>query len=171
MYRNKPEFQVWSSSDDDDDEVQEDRIDKRYHISRKGVGIIDVEQWNDGRVDMYCPHCKAAGFKVKLGPKILMPNEQKQPDYENWLECKDCHEVVASYVVEHDATIITDAVETVNNPFENQTEIIGISKRTSKQGIKAKKKRNRPTHPDKEIQREIDQHGIDAVNILYDTNR
>ena len=30
-----------------------------------------------------------------------MPNEVKQPDYENWLECKDCHEVVASYVVEH----------------------------------------------------------------------
>jgi len=59
---------------------------------------------------------------------------------------------------------------TVESPFENQTEIIGVAKRSSKQGVKARKKRNKPTHPDKEIQAEIQQHGIDAVNIIYDSS-
>ncbi|MGH9974183.1 MAG: hypothetical protein ACRD93_09830 [Nitrososphaeraceae archaeon] len=44
----------------------------------------------------------------------------------------------------------TDTIETVNNPFENQSEILGLSKRTSKAGKKAtakrRKERNRPHH-------------------------
>lgn len=141
----------------------------KRRIQRKGVGIIDMEYYQDEMV-MYCPMCKKAGFQVKLGPKIIMPGQKAAPDADQFLECPDCREVIAAYVVEHDATIIRDTVETVNNPFENQTEIIGMSKRTSKQGINARKKRNRPYHKDKEIQRELDQHGIDAVNILYDSS-
>ena len=56
--------------------------------------------------------------------------------------------------MEHDATIITDAVETVDNPFENQTEVRGIAKRSSSAGQKAaaKRKRNRnKMHEDPEI--------------------
>lgn len=158
----KPSFEEWV-------EPHEEEEPTRRRIQRKGVGILEMEYYQDEMI-MYCPHCKAAGFKVKLGNKILMPGETRQPDYEKWMQCPDCYEVVATYVIEHDATIIRDTVETVNNPFENQTEIIGMSKRTSKQGIKARKKRNRPTYPDKEIQREIHQHGIDAVNILYDSS-
>lgn len=33
-----------------------------------------------------------------------MPGETRQPEYESWWECKDCHEIVAAYVVEHDGT-------------------------------------------------------------------
>lgn len=95
-----------------------------------------------------------------------MPGEKREPDYDQFLQCTDCFEVVAAYVVEHDATIIRDDIPTVETPFENTTEIISVAKRTSRQGIKARKKRNRPTDPDKEIQRELDQHGSDRVHII-----
>ena len=35
-----------------------------------------------------------------------MPGEKREPDYDQFLQCTDCFEVVAAYVVEHDATII-----------------------------------------------------------------
>jgi hypothetical protein len=37
-------------------------------------------------------------------------------------------------------------------------------------GIKARKKRNRPHHKDKEIDREIQQHGSENVHIIQDTD-
>jgi hypothetical protein len=62
-----------------------------------------------------------------------------------------------------------NTVETLDSPFEsNQME--SIPKRTSPAGIKARKKRNRPHHKDPEIDSEIRQHGIDAVNIIYDSS-
>jgi hypothetical protein len=148
----QPVFEVWSS---DDDELEDNNNEPfRTRIQRKGVGIIEMDYYED-HTDVWCPHCKLAGFRVRLGPKILMPNETRQPDYESWLQCPDCMEVVvAAYVIEHDATIITDAVETVESPFENQTEIMGIPKRSSPAGQKAaaKRKRNRnKMHEDPEI--------------------
>jgi hypothetical protein len=156
-------FTVWSSSDE-----EEDNEPVRTRIQRKGVGIIEMEYYQDEMV-MYCPHCKAAGFKVKLGPKILKPNEVKQPNYDQWLECPDCAEVVASYVVENDASIIVDEVETVNNPFENQTEIIGLEKRGSKTMGKRTRKRNRPHHKDPEIDALMRIYG-DLVNVVTDSD-
>ena len=95
-----------------------------------------------------------------------MPGEKREPDYDQFLQCTDCFEVVAAYVVEHDATIIRDDIPTVETPFDNTTEIISVAKRTSRKVIKARNKRNRPTYPDKEIQRELDQHGSDRVHII-----
>ena len=98
-----------------------------------------------------------------------MLGEVRQPDYDEWLECPTCYNVIPKYEIEKEATI-KDEVETVESPFENQSKFLGVSKRTSKQGIKARKKRNKPHHKDPEIQREIDQHGNDAVNIIYDSS-
>ena len=58
-----------------------------------------------------------------------MPGEKREPDYDQFLQCTDCFEVVAAYVVEHDATIIRDDIPTVETPFENTTEIISVAKR------------------------------------------
>ncbi|MFZ0629498.1 MAG: hypothetical protein WAM16_09380 [Nitrososphaeraceae archaeon] len=146
----KPSFSEWSESDD---EPYEDNEPIRKRILRKGVGVIEME-YSEDQMIAYCPHCKQAGFRVRLDPKILMPGETRQPEYESWWECKDCHEIVAAYVVEHDGTIITNAVETVESPYENQTEIMGIPKRSSPAGQKAaaKRKRNRnKMHEDPEI--------------------
>ena len=69
----------------------EQREPFRSRIYRKGVGIIDMQRSEDETV-MFCPYCKEAGFKVKLGARILMDGETRQPDDENWLSCPDCYQ-------------------------------------------------------------------------------
>ena len=144
----KPSFDEWS-------EPHEEKEPVKRRIRRKGVGILEMDYYQDEMI-MYCPRCKEAGFKVKLGPKILMPNEIREPDYENFFQCPDCYEVVAAYVIEHDATIIRDDIPTVDNPFENTSEIMGaVAKRHTTAGKRATSKRNkeryRPHHKHKEI--------------------
>jgi hypothetical protein len=90
------------------------------------------------------------------------------------MQCPDCYEIVAAYVVEHDATIIRDDIPTVDNPFENTTEIIGANaRRTTKAGqrvlAKRRKERDRQHHKDPEINEEMRRHG-DRVNVIYDSN-
>ena len=134
----KPSFSEWSESDD---EPYEDNEPIRKRILRKGVGVIEME-YSEDQMIAYCPHCKQAGFRVRLDPKILMPGETRQPEYESWWECKDCHEIVSAYVVEHDGTIITNAVETVESPYENQTEIMGILREVHQQVKKQQQREN-----------------------------
>jgi hypothetical protein len=103
-----------------------------------------------------------------------MPGQKREPDYDQWLQCPDCNEVVAAYVVEHDATIIVDDIPTVETPFEDTTEIMGaVPKRSSPAGKRATTKRRRerygPHNKDPEIQAAIDK-GL-AVNILYDSSK
>ena len=100
-----------------------------------------------------------------------MPGQKREPDYDQWLQCPDCYEVVAAYVVEHDATIIRDDIPTVETPFENTTEIMGaVAKRSSAAGklrlTKRRKQSYGPTDLDKEIQRELDKHGSENVHII-----
>jgi len=164
-----PKFSEYVESDYNE---EYDKEPIRTRILRKGVGIIEMISFSDETI-MYCPKCKEAGFQVKLGPRILMPNEERQPDYDSWLQCTSCAEIVAAYVVEHDATIIRDDIPTVETPFENTTEIMGANaRRTSKTGKRATAKRNkeryRPHHKDPDIQLELDK-GL-AVNILYDSS-
>jgi hypothetical protein len=114
------------------------------------------------------------GLLKVVRTKDTNARRKKQPDYDQWLQCTDCYEIVAAYVVEHDATIIRDDIPTEDNPFENTTEILGaVPKRTSKQGIKASAKRrhekNRPHSKDKEIDEERRRHG-DRMNVIYDSN-
>jgi hypothetical protein len=161
-----PTFTVWSS--DQDEEEQEPF---RTRVQRKGVGIIEIISFDD-HADLYCPMCKKAGFSVRLGPRILMPGQVREPDYDQWLECPDCREVVAACVVEHDATIIMDDIETVDSPFEStQSEIIGaVSKRTTKPGKRAITKHNKERYRQHSKDPEIDSllriYGSDYVNVI-----
>lgn len=166
----KPSFSEYVESDYNE---EYDREPIRTKIQRKGVGIIEMISFSDETI-MYCPHCRAAGFQVKLGPRILMPGEERQPDYDQWLQCPSCAEIVAAYIVEHDASIIRDDIETVDNPFENTSKIMGANaRRTTKAGQRAtakrNKERNRPHHKDAEIDREMQRHG-DRVTVVYDSN-
>lgn len=109
-----------------------------------------------------------------MGPKILMPGEVRQPDYDQWLQCPDCYDIQPAYVVENDATIIRDDIPTVENPFENTTEIMGaVAKRSSAAGKRAMAKRNReknrPHHKDPEIDALMRIYG-DRVTVLEDSD-
>ena len=49
----------------------------------------------------------------KLGSKILKPGEQKQPDYEHWLQCHTCGIIYPVYEAKFDSKI-KDYVETTD---------------------------------------------------------
>jgi hypothetical protein len=72
----KPVFEVWTQPNEVDDNEP-----FRTRIHRKGVGIIEMISFDD-HTYTYCPHCREAGFQVKLGPKIIMPGQERQPDYD-----------------------------------------------------------------------------------------
>lgn len=151
--------------------------DKRYPTlnRRGGVGIIDFHEDDpeEEEVIQYCKHCLKAGFEVKLGPKILMPNEKRAEDYESWIQCDQCYSIYPVYEIEKQKKLQVGDLKrhNVENPFDaGQTLTESIPKRTSPAGIKSRKKRNRPHHKDPEIDREIQQHGSENVNVIYDSN-
>jgi hypothetical protein len=65
---------------------------------------------------IYCPFCIKAGYKVLLGPKILMPGQKHDIDTENWVECLKCCALIPIYEVEPEPEV-QNVVETIDNPF------------------------------------------------------
>ena len=132
---------------------------------------IDFDQEEQEEI-LYCPICEKVGLTSVLGSKILMPNEVKQPDYENWLQCLKCAWLCPIYEAEPEPSI-KDSVTTIDNPFDDQSQILSIPKRNSKAGRKASAKRRRnklkPTN-DKEVNELIRKYG-DNVRIIQDTSR
>lgn len=100
-----------------------------------------------------------------------MPNDQRQSDYESWLQCDQCYNVYAVHEIAQDSQL-KNTVETLYNAFEpNQIE--SIPKRTSSAGKKAtarrKRERNRPHHKDPEIDALMRIYG-DRVTVLQDSD-
>jgi len=125
------------------------------------------EAYEDAPEPIYCPHCLERGYRILLGPKILMPGEPRPADYEEWLECPTCYEVIPAYEAEKEAEI-KDSIETIDSPFESKFHLESIPKRNSPAGRKASaKKRNKKIKldEDKEIDSLLRIYG-DRVNIL-----
>ena len=104
--------------------------------------------------DINCPHCLERGYKVRLGGRILEPNEPRPADYENWLQCPTCLWICPIFEIPKEETI-NNAVETIESPFEQGKFILEtVYKRTTPKGKKAlaKKRRNKiKLDEDKEI--------------------
>ena len=133
------------------------------------------EYYEDEQEPVLCPYCIDRGYRVLLGPKILMPNEPRPEDYENWLQCPTCYEVIPIYEAPKEETI-KDRIETIDNPFDNKTIIESVhNRRTSKTGKKiaprggGKKRRKKVLHEDPEINEEMRRHG-DRVKVVHDSN-
>jgi hypothetical protein len=132
------------------------------------------EYYEDEPEPIFCPLCLKRGYQIRLGPKILLPNEPRPDDYENFLECATCGWICPIYEVEKEATI-NDTIETIDNPFENKNIIQSLPKRKSKTGKKIaargrKRKRDKnKLHDDPDINLEMRRHG-DRVNVVYDSN-
>ncbi len=125
------------------------------------------EYYEDELEDIICPLCQDRGYRVQLGPKILMPNEPRPADYENWLQCPTCYEVIPIYEIEPEPTV-KNVIETTDNPFDNKTIIESLPNRTSKKGKKSSPKRRRnkiKLDDDKEIDTLLRIYG-DRVNVL-----
>lgn len=97
------------------------------------MGVIEFsdDEFKEDDEVRFCPHCLDYGFKEKLGPKILMPQEPRPVDYENWLQCVSCGTVYATHEVTKESEI-KDVVETIDSPFDSGVEFLGIDSRKSR---------------------------------------
>lgn len=99
------------------------------------------ELYEDEPEPIYCPYCIKRGYKILLGPKILMPNEPRPSDYENYLQCPTCYVEIPIYEMPKEETI-KDTVETIDNPFDScKFEVQTIKKRTAKTISKRSRKK------------------------------
>ena len=104
--------------------------------------------------DIICPYCKNRGYRVLLGGKILMPGEPRTEDYENWLECPRCYQVIPIYEGLKEETV-ADKIETVEGPFDDKTKFESVHKKltsiTGRKIVPRGRKRKRVLHDDPEI--------------------
>jgi hypothetical protein len=133
----------------------------------------DIDHYEEDE-PIFCPFCLERGYKIRLGPKILMPNEPRPDDYENFLECATCGWICPIYQLEKEASI-KDSIETIESPFDNKTIIESLPKRVSKtgkkiavRGIKRKRDKNK-MHDDPEINELMRIYG-DRVKVVHDSN-
>lgn len=115
-----------------------------------------------------CPHCLEYGFKNKLGPKIKKKGELIAPDDDQFMSCYECGNTFPIYETFAESKI-KDSLETVDNPFENESIFLSVESRAT-QRRKGKKPRNKrlktEEHEDPEIQAEINKGN--TVRILQD---
>ena len=105
----------------------------------------------------------------KLQRRILKKGEVKPPDYDMFIQCYSCGNIFPIYETFTDSKI-RDFLETTDNPFEgNEPTFLSIDSRAT-QRRKGKKPRSKRLkigeHEDPDIQKEIDTHGSDNVQII-----
>lgn len=127
------------------------------------------EDYEDEPEDVNCPHCLEGGYKIRLGGRILEPNEPRPADYESFLECPRCYEVIPIHEIPKEETV-QDAVETIESPFEQGKFILEtLPKRGSAAGKKlsAKKRRNKiKLDSDPEIDALLRAYGTDRMKVI-----
>ena len=129
---------------------------------------VDFNSNDVGRI-RECPHCLEYEIHNKLKPRILKKGETKPPDYDQFIQCWECGNIYPIHET-HFEPKIKDSLETVNNPFENESIFLCTDSRaTQRKKGKRKSRFKVGEHEDPEIQAEIDK-GL-AVNILYDSSR
>jgi hypothetical protein len=133
------------------------------------------ELYDDEREDIVCPYCENKGYRALLGPKILMPGEPRPEDYDSWLECPRCYQVIPIYEGLKEETV-SDTIETTESPFDDKATFETVHKRrtsvtgrkTAPRGIKRRKKG--VLHEDSDINQEMRNVGVDNVRIIQDSN-
>jgi hypothetical protein len=126
------------------------------------------EQYEDEIEDVNCPHCLERGYKVRLGGRILEPNEPRPADYENWLQCPTCLWICPIFELPKEEEI-KDTMETIESPFEQGKFILeSVKKRGSAVGKKQslKKRKNKiKLDSDSEIDSLLRAYGDDRVKV------
>jgi hypothetical protein len=143
---------------------------------RDYVRVVDFHEDDDEEEERprFCPHCLEYGFQVKLGPKILMNGEVKQPNYSEWLQCHECGNIYPVYEAKYEQTIQGFA-QLTDNPFDDQKgQVLGFAKRYTKEGKmeldKRQRERTREHHKDPEIDALLRIYGEDNVHIIGDSD-
>jgi hypothetical protein len=134
----------------------------------------DIEDYEEDDV-IFCPACENRGYKNRIGPKILMPNEPRPDNYSDLWECPTCGLKRDASQIPKEETI-KDAVETQDSPYDDKTVIESIKKRTPNTGKQiaprggGKRRKRNQFHHDNDIKEEMRRHGTDNVRVLFDSN-
>ncbi len=127
--------------------------------------FVDFNSNDVGRV-RECPHCLEYEIHNNLKPRQLEKGQQKAPDYDQFIQCWECGNIFPIYEA-HFEPKIKDSLETVNNPFENESIFLSTDSRaTQRRKGKHKSRFKTGEHEDPEIQAEIDRHGSENVRII-----
>jgi hypothetical protein len=130
------------------------------------------DDWDDDPEPIYCQMCLKRGYQNRLGPKILMPGQVREEDYENFLECAGCGWICPIFAVEKEAEI-KNTIETQSSPYDDKFQFVSIPTRAAEKGRKARPKRIKKDknilHEDKEINEEMRRHGTDNVRVVFDS--
>ena len=96
-----------------------------------------------------------------------MSNEPRPEDNENWLECGRCYQIIPLYEGLKQETV-SNAIETIDSPFENKTIIDYLPNRTGKKG-KTRGKRKKVLHDDSEINDLLRIYGA-GMKVVFDSS-
>ncbi|HEX7178149.1 MAG TPA: hypothetical protein VF220_00370 [Nitrososphaeraceae archaeon] len=111
---------------------------------------------NDDSKISHCKHCLEYGFKVPLKNRIYPDNEPIPVDHDQFRQCHECGTIVPIYELEKEASI-KDVVETVENPFDQGKDFLGIDNRKSANKRKRQTDRQRELDSikDEDLKREL----------------
>jgi MinD superfamily P-loop ATPase len=134
----------------------------------------DIEDYEEEEEEpIYCQMCLKRGYQNRMGGKILMPNEPRPPDYDEWLGCVVCGWLCPIYAAEKEAEI-KDSIETQQNPFEDKLKFVSVPTRTAEKGRKPRVKRTKKDkdklHDDPDINALMRISGEQNVRVVYDSN-
>jgi hypothetical protein len=127
-----------------------------------------AESYEDAPENILCPYCENRGYRVLLGPKILGPKEPRPEDYDSFLECPTCYEVIPIHEGLKEETI-KDEVETQESAFDNKFILETIPKRSSPRGKRISAKRSKKKirlDDDPEIDALLRAYGDDRVRVI-----
>jgi len=137
--------------------------------------ILTAEDFDSDYDDttIWCPACDYRGYKNRIGPKILLNNEPVPDNYDDLWECEGCG-LSGDFTMIPKQAQISEKVEKVQSPYDDNLNIASIKKRrfdTGKKHIKRGRKRKKKVlHHDTDIAQAIKQVGPDNVRVLYDSN-
>jgi hypothetical protein len=93
----------------------------------------------------YCEHCLVVGIKSKLEKRLWVFNTETKklepvvdPDRDRFMQCYQCGDIFPIYEVKHEPKV-TDFVETTDNPFDFNSESMGVLNQTASQSIANKR--------------------------------
>jgi hypothetical protein len=115
-------------------------------IRKKEVHIIgDYEDENPLKL---CPNCLEHGSMGVLGPRLLLPNETKTSDWDQFLSCESCYTVVPIYEAKIRSQI-EDFSELTENPFKEGSNILGLGNKQGAETDIQKERRKQLEEADK----------------------
>jgi rubredoxin len=131
----------------------------------------DLEDvWDDEPTEIYCPACENRGYLNRVGPKILVGNQPRPDNYEDLWECAVCGlNGDISFMPKQET--IKNTIETQETPQDDKLKLVSAHKRrVPKRKVNRHIKKNIRQTTDKDILREIQQHGSENVKVIYDSN-